>query len=598
MAETMPEEGRAGTASDEGSARIVFRKWDVDTDGTISQHSMQTALKDVVADASEEAMHALFQHIDADANGSIEYEEFLNWLFFSGVPQGCSCPDGHALRVYAPETDGWCCEECGDDLEVQQDALQCHECAGMCWCIKCAVQQSDVKVVEAFALAAVRATLAMHLQCAGEDVANEVVEPVEPEEPCCEAEDADACLPQASEPTEGLVTLNICGLAGSLCAVEADRQWTVLQLKSSIEAQTAIAEAAQSLVFAFMALQDRDVLGTLQIPDGADVFLMRRSDLQTQWLAKIRSADSKDSNMYGQAVLEFAPEEIRADRLIVLEAVSRCGLDFQYASSDLRADHEIAMAATITDPKSLRFAMPQLLEDREFAVEIVPKHREVLQFLSESLRADHEVVKVAVAADGLALQFATEHLWDNKDIVDLATAQGFTLQRARRFDRRGRMGLGFRFNDHKTLVLSAISREKEEVKYASAELLADKWFAMELLQQNPWHLQFLAKELTSDRDVITAALDCGFTLEDAPGKLRANPAIVHLAVQRRGLELMYSSQELRANRKIVLAALRNRGMALQYAAFQLRNERKVVAVAVKQDPTALKYAGAVLRNAL
>jgi hypothetical protein len=345
-----------------------------------------------------------------------------------------------------------------------------------------------------------------------------------------------------------------------------------------------------------MALQDKDVLGMLQIPDGADILLMRRSELQTQWLAKIRSADSKGSHRYAQAVLESAPEEICADRLIVLEAVSRCGLDFQYASSDVRADREIAMAAISADPSSVRFAMPKLLEDREFAVEVVKKHWQLLEFLSESLRADLEVVKVALAVDGLALQHAADDLWDNKDIVDLAIDQGFTLQRARRFDRRGRMGHGFRFNDHKVLVLAATSRAREEVKYVSAELLADKWFAMELLKQDTWHFRFLAKALTSDREVITAALDYGFSLEDAPAKLSANPEIVYLTVQRRGLELMYASPELRGNRKIVLAALQSRGMALQYAAFQLRNERKVVEVAVKQDSSALKYAGAHLRN--
>jgi len=570
----------------------VFCKWDLDKCGAISQGVLLKVLTEI-ADMSEEAIHVLFEHVDSDANGSIDYEEFSNWLFSSGLPsstallQECRCPDGHEFSIFAPDVDGWCCEECGDDLDVHQEALKCAECAGLCWCIKCTVQQTDVEIVEALALVAARTVAATHAPCtakeveAANDEGEEQFEEPMPDE-VSDGDNGEACPPIAAEPTEGPVQLNICGLAGLLCTMEVDRQCTVLQAKNAIEANTGIAESAQSLIFDFLALQDNDVLGTLQIPDGAQIILLRRSELQTKWLTRVRGAE-----ILRRQVLASAPQEVCEDRLIVLEAVSRSGENFQYASSDLKADREIALAAARTNPPALTFAAPKLLADREFGLEAVKCNGWLLGYLAEHLRADSEIVTVAVQGAGPALKFAAEELLDDQDIVDLAVEQGFRLGRHRFEDR---------FTDRKTVVRSAVRRDRREIQYASQRLRSDRWFAMELLKEDPWHLRNIAKALTADHEVVAAALDAGFSLCDAPEKLRANPDVVYLTVQKRGNELMYASQELCANRRIVSAALRNCGMALQYVAFQLRNERKIVEVAVKQDMSAINYAGAHLRN--
>lgn len=590
--------------ADLDSVLFVFCKWDLDKCGSISEHVLLKVLTEL-AEMSVEAVHVLFEHVDADANGSINYEEFSNWLYSSTSPsdsilmQECRCPDGHEFNTFAPEVDGWCCEECGDDLEIHREALQCSQCAGLCWCIKCTIGQADVDTAEAIALSAAKATADFHMLHAGKDNEAEEEDCADQmdEQALCEEQEPEYHAPTL-EPTEGPVLLNVCSLSEPLCAVEADRQWTVFQVKGAIEVATGIPDLAQSLIFGFLALQDDDMLGALNVPNGAQIVLLRRSELQTEWLKKIRTADRvpdvpddrRPAFLPARSVPSFlanAPEEICADRLVVLEAVSRCGSDFRFASCDLRGDRAIALAAAKMDTFALSYATPTLLASRDFGFEAVQMEGMCLQYLSDHLRADAEVVTAAVRNRGLALIHAAEELFLDRDLANLAVDCGFTL----------RHNLSRRLGDHQAIVLAAVQLHEKEVRFASHRLRSDRWFAMELLKQSPWHLRNIATELTSDPDVLATALFNGFTLRDAPEKLRANHDVVYFTVQKKGLELAHASQELRANRKIVTAAVRQNGMALQYASFQLRNERKIVEVAYKSDSSAVKYAGAHLRNA-
>merc|ERR1719487_2764953 len=315
---------------------------------------------------------------------------------------------------------------------IHQECLQCPECANLSWCIKCTLQQANVEIVEAFTLAAVRSTMA-------------------------------TCVPLPAEmdtnaPTEGYARLSICSLAGSLCELEADLQWSVLQLKQAIESSTGIPDCAQSLIFGVEALQDHNVLGTLQIPDGARVMLLRRSELQIEWLKKIRTASAgKDPGAHWlrASILEKAPPEIREDRLVVLEAVSHSGMDFQYVCDDLRADREIALAAVKASPEALAYAAPELC-------------------------GDHTIVTAALKKTGMALKHAADEILDDRNFVDMAVQGGFRL-RSLRADLRPRFG------DCETVALSTACCEESEIQYVSQRLRADRCFALKLLKENPWH---------------------------------------------------------------------------------------------------------------
>merc|ERR1719487_1969643 len=47
------------------------------------------------------------------------------------------CSEGHELRNFILQTDGFCCEECGNDLEEGGQCLRCDECGGSTFCYGC-----------------------------------------------------------------------------------------------------------------------------------------------------------------------------------------------------------------------------------------------------------------------------------------------------------------------------------------------------------------------------------------------------------------------------------------------------------------------------
>ena len=92
---------------------------------------------------------------------------------------------------------------------------------------------------------------------------------------------------------------------------------------------------------------------------------------------------------YGRA-LEYASDELRNDRGVVMAAVARYGYALRFASAELKADREVAMAAVANNRTALRFASAEL-------------HR--------------EVVMAAVAQDGDALWLASDELRDDPFFV-------------------------------------------------------------------------------------------------------------------------------------------------------------------------------------
>lgn len=85
------------------------------------------------------------------------------------------------------------------------------------------------------------------------------------------------------------------------------------------------------------------------------------------------------------AALQFASEELRDDRAVVLTAVEDYGSALEYASEMLRADREVVLAA-------------------------VENHGSGLKYASERLRANREVVLTAVENNGSALKYASKVL--------------------------------------------------------------------------------------------------------------------------------------------------------------------------------------------
>ena len=106
-----------------------------------------------------------------------------------------------------------------------------------------------------------------------------------------------------------------------------------------------------------------------------------------------------------------------------------------------------------------------------------------------------------------------------------------------------------------------------------------------LMSSGPSH------ELSADRDVVLAAVQCDATLLNYTATaLRADREIILAAVQQDASFLKYAATALRADRVFILAAVQQDASFLKYASAKLRADREVVLAAVKKGRHAVQYA--------
>ena len=63
--------------------------------------------------------------------------------------------------------------------------------------------------------------------------------------------------------------------------------------------------------------------------------------------------------------MEYASEELRNDKEVVLEAVKKYGDALQFASEELRNDKEVVLEAVKENGNAIKYASPELQEDED-----------------------------------------------------------------------------------------------------------------------------------------------------------------------------------------------------------------------------------------
>jgi Ca2+-binding EF-hand superfamily protein len=71
-------------ATNQDVLRAVFRMWDVNGDGSITGKELYHVLKGAIPHFSERQINVLVNVMDADDDGAIEYDEFVEFLFKKG----------------------------------------------------------------------------------------------------------------------------------------------------------------------------------------------------------------------------------------------------------------------------------------------------------------------------------------------------------------------------------------------------------------------------------------------------------------------------------------------------------------------------------
>lgn len=207
-------------------------------------------------------------------------------------------------------------------------------------------------------------------------------------------------------------------------------------------------------------------------------------------------------NGLASSALACVPAELRADRQLVMAAVRQNGRALEFAATELQMDSEVARLAVQQDGSALEFAPEALRADRELVLEAVSSECSALQFAAEHLRADPEVVLTATAGSGEMIEYASEELRSDREFILKVVSSG-----------NGGFAL-----DGEAL---------------PAHWMQDREIVMAAVSTAPWALRFDCwADAREDREVILAAVRADPSIVKPFGCLdmwRQDPEIVELA---------------------------------------------------------------------
>ena len=70
-----------GPSKEREAIKQTFKEADANGDGTIDRNELMAILKDTLKDFSDDELAELFDSADKNQDGSLNYDEFLEWVF-------------------------------------------------------------------------------------------------------------------------------------------------------------------------------------------------------------------------------------------------------------------------------------------------------------------------------------------------------------------------------------------------------------------------------------------------------------------------------------------------------------------------------------
>ncbi|MCH9762744.1 MAG: DUF4116 domain-containing protein [Gammaproteobacteria bacterium] len=110
-------------------------------------------------------------------------------------------------------------------------------------------------------------------------------------------------------------------------------------------------------------------------------------------------------------------KKLEKHKYTVLPIVRQDGLALKNASEQLKADREIVLAAVTNAPQALEYASEALKSDRSLVLRALKQDGMALKHAAGRLKADKRIILAAIAQNPEALQFASKALKKDKDII-------------------------------------------------------------------------------------------------------------------------------------------------------------------------------------
>mgnify|MGYP002856423510 CR=1 FL=1 len=150
-----------------------------------------------------------------------------------------------------------------------------------------------------------------------------------------------------------------------------------------------------------------------------------RKQVQLDKLAEHVDKSFICSQLYNKVVIEKAILKKQLDDLkknaenkqFYETALDESGLYLEWASDEIKNDKTLVMKAVAQNPGALEFASDRLKADKDVLMQSVETVGWTVCYASDELRADKDVILKAVKNDGQALYYASKELRDDKEVV-------------------------------------------------------------------------------------------------------------------------------------------------------------------------------------
>mmetsp|Transcript_40277 Transcript_40277/g.124384 ORF Transcript_40277/g.124384 Transcript_40277/m.124384 type:complete len:427 (+) Transcript_40277:13-1293(+) len=300
--------------------------------------------------------------------------------------------------------------------------------------------------------------------------------------------------------------------------------------------------------------------------------------------------------------LRLAPASVCGDRETILGAVGQDAAALQYATEELRSDKALVVQAVRIRGEALRYASAALRGDREVVIEAIAQDRLALRHASEELRADVGLLSEAMRLRerGHTLQCAVEELGAPIEAVREASQsldpEVWRTKVSRDWQRLSHAPAATKAD--RELVREAIRTSWGlALCYASVELQADRELVLEAVRLHGESLRYAAEGLRDDREIVLEAVRQTWrALAYASEDVRGDREVAVEALMQSTESLEHVTEALRADRDFMLRAVGCDGLALRYASEELREDREIVAEAFKHNNMALRYVPEALRR--
>lgn len=316
------------------------------------------------------------------------------------------------------------------------------------------------------------------------------------------------------------------------------------------------------------------------------------------------------------SALAWASDRLRDDKDVVMAALSNGkkgndaydipGMALSFASDNLKADREIVELAIKGTGAAIVYASDELKDDKELVKKAYSNNHfrlmecEIIEHISERLKKDEDIMI-------LSLESGEEYCWiyevdtKNPKIIKLCEEERIKCVKRELINCSAELSEYDEYNDNKEIVMIAVTRDGNQLEYASNRLKNDKDIVMAAVTQDGWSLEYASDELKKDKDVIKRAIKTtANALVFANEDTRNNKEFVIRAIEEAENKKIYGileflSDELRDDKDIVLKVIEY-GDDFAFVSERLRSDKDVVLKAIKSNWRNIQYADKTIIN--